>query len=68
MILYTPVPQSEIYTTSSEEYTKFQSISYQGKMCLAEQQQDGSYQLKQLLSTDPQDFLDEQFTPGIYFS
>jgi hypothetical protein len=68
MILYTPMPHSEIYAASNDEFTRFQSVSYRGKACLAEQQQDGSYQLKQLLSTDPQDFLDEQFTPGTIFS
>ncbi|MDY0408205.1 YlzJ-like family protein [Paracerasibacillus soli] len=29
-----------------------------------EEQADGSFQLLQLLSTDPNDFLDQQYNPG----
>lgn len=67
MILYTPLAHSEVYSSSEDEYKKYHCVTYCGKMCLAEQQQDGSYRLIQLLSTDPQDFLNDQFTPGAYF-
>lgn len=67
MILYTPYHHSEIFTVPEDEYAKYHWVSYRGKMCLAEQQQDGSYRLMQLLSSDPQDYLDDQLNPGVFF-
>jgi len=64
MILYTPISESEIFSSSTSEFTKRHCISYEGRLCIAQQQENGSYELVQLLSTDPQDFLDSKFLPG----
>ncbi|WP_099158154.1 YlzJ-like family protein [Virgibacillus ndiopensis] len=67
MILYTPLSETDIFPYSEEAFKSRQCVTYQGKEMYVEQSEDGSYQLLQLLSTDPQDFLDDRFTPGTVF-
>lgn len=67
MILYTPLSPTDIYPHSHEEYSSKQFISHEGRSLYVEQQTDGSYQLLQLLSTDPQDFLNVNYTPGTIY-
>ncbi|HEX6593954.1 MAG TPA: YlzJ-like family protein [Bacillota bacterium] len=64
MILYTPLSETDIFPTSSEIYSNRHCVTYDGKSCFVEKQADGTYQLLQLLSTDPNDFLNENYTPG----
>ncbi|PAV30056.1 hypothetical protein CIL05_09265 [Virgibacillus profundi] len=64
MILYTPLSEADIYPNSPEDFSNRHCVSYGGKSLYVEQTADGSYQLLQLLSTDPQDFMDENYTPG----
>ncbi|WP_163971275.1 YlzJ-like family protein [Oceanobacillus halotolerans] len=63
MILYTPLTQEEVFP-NDQESTNRHHITFQGRECYVEETKDGTYQLIQLLSTDPQDFLDENFAPG----
>lgn len=64
MILYTPLSQDDIFPTTEDVFSNRQCISYAGKTCYVEKNNNGEFQLIQLLSTDPQDFLNENFTPG----
>lgn len=48
----------------SEEIDSRQFVDYQGKKLCVEPQEDGRYKLIQLLSTNPQDYLDPAFSPG----
>lgn len=65
MILYTPLCESDIFPESADEAQMArQFISYQGRTLHVEKTNDGSYQLLQLLSTDPHDYLNDQFAPG----
>lgn len=64
MILYTPLSESDIFDQAENTTSSQQFISYQGRTCCVEQGEDGSYEMIQLLSTDPNDFLNEQFSPG----
>lgn len=64
MILYTPLSQDDIFPSNASSYNNRQCITYEGKTCYVEKNSNGEYQLIQLLSTDPQDFLNENFTPG----
>ncbi|GAB3794911.1 YlzJ-like family protein [Virgibacillus kimchii] len=68
MILYTPLSQEDVFPTANDAYSNRQFMSYEGKSVYVEQNNDGSYQLLQLMSTDPQDFLNEKFTPGSILS
>ncbi|MGY0691615.1 YlzJ-like family protein [Virgibacillus sp. FSP13] len=63
-MLYTPLSETDIFPISEEEFSNRQCVTYQGRSLYVEQLSDGSYQLLQLLSTDPQDFLDSAYTPG----
>lgn len=64
MILYTPLADSDVFPASEEDFTNRHSVSYQGKQMFVEQMSDGQYELLQLLSTDPQDFLNSSYNPG----
>lgn len=64
MILYTPVAHNDIFPTNPDAYDKIESVMYNGRTINAEKLQDGSYQIQQLLSTDPHDFLNAEFIPG----
>ncbi|ENH96532.1 hypothetical protein J416_10201 [Gracilibacillus halophilus YIM-C55.5] len=64
MILYTPLAQEDIYQASSSDYQKQSVVQVQEKSCAVERLENGDLRLVQLLSTDPNDFLNEQFLPG----
>ncbi|MFC0301365.1 YlzJ-like family protein [Virgibacillus soli] len=64
MILYTPLSESDIFPQDENEFGKRHCVSHGGKTLYVEEQADGSFQLLQLLSTDPNDFLDQQYNPG----
>jgi len=61
MVLYTPLSMEEIYP---EEENHYQLINYQGKSVYVTKNETGELQLMRLMSTDPQDFLNNSFTPG----
>ncbi|MGN8644941.1 YlzJ-like family protein [Gracilibacillus sp. HCP3S3_G5_1] len=63
MILYTPLSMEEIHY-SEKDYQQYEFISYQNKPCCIQRLENGDMQIVQLLSTDPNDFLLEQFYPG----
>ncbi len=64
MILYTPLCKTDIFPDPNEELSNRHFVSYQSKTLCVKEMEDGSYELLQLLSTDPQDFLDLNFKPG----
>lgn len=64
MILYTPLSESDIFPTAENLYTNRQCITYEGRTVFVEKNSSGEYQLVQLLSTDPQDYLNNMYTPG----
>ncbi|HEY4601611.1 MAG TPA: YlzJ-like family protein [Cerasibacillus sp.] len=68
MILYTPLTELDIFPTSDADYTKLRSISFKGKSMYVENMTDGNYKIIQLLSTDPNDFLNKNYTPGTLIS
>ncbi|WP_042223719.1 YlzJ-like family protein [Oceanobacillus manasiensis] len=68
MILYTPLSQEEIFPQQEDVTAKRQCVVHQGKSMYVEQKEDGSYQLLQLLSTDPQDYLNDSLSPGTILS
>lgn len=64
MILYTPLSQADIFPEDDSDRTKRQCVQHDGKLLYVEERDDGSYELLQLLSTDPQDFLKPDYVPG----
>lgn len=63
MILYTPLCETDVFPIE-QDYSNRKCVTHQGKLLYVERQADGSYQLLQLLSTDPQDYLDTNYSPG----
>ena len=60
-MLYTPLSIEEIYPQEEENH---HLVTYQGKSLYVKKNEHGELQLVQLLSTNPQDFLNTAFTPG----
>ncbi|GAA0612086.1 hypothetical protein GCM10009001_31640 [Virgibacillus siamensis] len=64
MILYTPLANTDIFPADNAVFTKRHCVSYQNKQFFVEETDKGDFQVLQLLSTDPQDFLRQEFNPG----
>lgn len=62
MVLYTPLVESDIFPESQADERKF--VSYEGRTLQVTQLQSGEYQIEQLLSTNPHDYLNQNFSPG----
>ncbi|SDQ59329.1 YlzJ-like protein [Virgibacillus subterraneus] len=63
-MLYTPLSETDIFPYSEKDFSNRHCVSYKGKDLYVEQTEDGSYQLLQLLSSDPQDFMNSDYNPG----
>lgn len=65
MILYTPLCPHEIF--ASEEQNEVVQLNYRGRDVSCLRHEDGHYEIVQLNSSNPQDFLDHSFSPGSIF-
>ncbi|WP_010530681.1 YlzJ-like family protein [Lentibacillus jeotgali] len=63
-MLYTPLSTTDIFPSSDKEFQKRQCVSHNGKQLYVEERDDGQYQVLQLLSTDPNDFMNSDYQPG----
>lgn len=61
MLLYTPLSYEEIFPGEEDRH---QLVVYNGRPCYVKKRDDETYELVQLISTDPYDFLRIEFTPG----
>lgn len=68
MILYTMMPQELIFPYEEEAVSKQQTIFYQGIPLLVEATDQQTLQVIRILSSDPQHFMDERFSPGTKIS
>ncbi|MBM7572082.1 YlzJ-like family protein [Aquibacillus albus] len=64
MILYTPLSETDIFPTELKDYQKRQTVQVDGRIVELEQIEEGSYRVVQLLSTNPQDYLNQSLHPG----
>ncbi|MBB6452865.1 hypothetical protein HNQ94_001311 [Salirhabdus euzebyi] len=64
MILYTPLSEHDIFPDEEQEFESHKWYSYQGKMLKLKDLSDGSYEIVQMASTNPNDYLDQQLCPG----
>ncbi|CQR47641.1 hypothetical protein BN1058_01968 [Paraliobacillus sp. PM-2] len=64
MILYTPLDYNDVFATNQEQYDKQKLIEVEGRSMLVDCLENGNYRIIQLLSTNPQDFLEESLQPG----
>ncbi|UFU01089.1 YlzJ-like family protein [Radiobacillus kanasensis] len=68
MILYTPLSQEDIFPEDQKSYLGQEIVQVDGKAVCAKKREDGSYEVIQLLSTNPNDFLVQNFQPGSIFT
>lgn len=61
MVLYTPLSIDDIYPAPT---SKQKMLSYQGKTIIVEETNEQQLQLIQLISTDPNDYLQTNLMPG----
>lgn len=65
MILYTPLSSYDIYPTEETiENSNQHVISYEGKTLRVKQTSAYNFEVLQVISTDPSDFLKKNFQPG----
>lgn len=64
MILYTPLSNTDIFPVENDAFTKRHCVSYQGRQFFVEETDKGDFQVLQLLSSDPQDFMRQEYNPG----
>lgn len=61
MVHYTPLSYHDIY---QQEAAQHEIVQYKGKMVSVQKNEQQQYQIMQLISTDPNDYLNKEFTPG----
>lgn len=61
MVLYTPLSVEDIFPNYDSNY---QMVTYKGRSVYA-RKLEGKWQLVQLMSTNPNDFLQSDFAPGV---
>ncbi|WP_102028274.1 YlzJ-like family protein [Salirhabdus sp. Marseille-P4669] len=64
MILYTPLSMDDIFPEDEREYEKHKWINVEGKMMKVYDHNDGTVELTQMISTNPNDYLDTRYMPG----
>lgn len=62
MILHTPISMEEIFL--NDEFKEKKLVHHDGKACYVEESLDGNLQVVQLLSSNPNDYLENKFYPG----
>ncbi|MCA1053570.1 YlzJ-like family protein [Rossellomorea aquimaris] len=67
MILYTTVPQEQIYPTDASEFTGQMMMEHQGIPMLV-QKADDRYRIVRIMSSDPAHYLDGTICPGEYIT
>lgn len=68
MILYTTMPQELVFQTISSEYEKKMVVEYDGIPLLVEKDEEQNYRVIQIMSTNPNHFLDDRYSPGTILS
>lgn len=64
MILYTTVPHDLIFQTPESEYHKQRVVDVDGVQLLVQETSSKDYQVVRVLSTNPNDYLTDKYTPG----
>ncbi|MBD1379265.1 YlzJ-like family protein [Metabacillus arenae] len=64
MILYTMMPDEMVYPVDASAYQKQSVIELNGVQLLVQETNDQQYEIVRLMSNDPMDFLNMQYSPG----
>ncbi|EHL79616.1 YlzJ-like family protein [Bacillus smithii] len=65
MILYTPIPKELIFPALQEEFQAVETVTWQG-IPLMVQKEEQQMRILRVLSTNPNDYLNQQIVPGQY--
>ncbi len=63
MTLYTPLFPEDVFT-DAPDVSPIQEWWIDGRLCLIRRDKDGYFRLERLISSDPQDYLDQRFQPN----
>lgn len=67
MILYTMMPEELVFPIDMSIYDKQKIVQMNGVPVVVSENAQKQYEVVRLLSTNPQDFLNEQYCPGQTF-
>ncbi|WP_194841270.1 YlzJ-like family protein [Salinibacillus xinjiangensis] len=62
--MYTPLNEHDIFPTEDDEYNNYKWVTINNRVMKVQDMKDGTYEVLQTISTDPNDYLDEQYSPG----
>ncbi|MFG6115061.1 YlzJ-like family protein [Halobacillus sp. MO56] len=68
MVLYTPLSEVDIFPAAQADYDNIVITQYNQKTVKALKLENGNYQIVQVLSTDPSDYLHPDYQPGMQFN
>ncbi|WML52050.1 YlzJ-like family protein [Neobacillus sp. PS3-12] len=68
MILYTTVPIELVFPYENDTYEKQKTINLNGIPLLVEYTDPQTIQIVRVLSSDPQHFMDDRYSPGTKIS
>ncbi len=64
MILYTMMPAELIFPTDETQFSNQQYVELNGVSMVVEKNEEHGHRIVRLLSTNPQDFLNDEYMPG----
>lgn len=64
MILYTILPQEAVYQAEAKMFDNQRTTNVQGIPAIVEKDDNDNWRIVRLLSTNPQDFLQQDLMPG----
>lgn len=64
MILYTYLPYEMVFPVDETSYSKEQTIEIDGGLLVVEPISANEYKIVRLISSDPNLYLNEQYSPG----
>ncbi len=68
MILYTTMPQELVFQTNDTEFNKQMIIEHNGIPMLVERNEENNLRVLQIMSSNPNHYLDERYCPGTILS
>jgi hypothetical protein len=68
MILYTTVPMELVFPYETDSFEKQKTMNLNGVPVLVEYSDPQTIQIVRVLSSDPQHFLDQRYSPGTKIS
>jgi hypothetical protein len=65
MILYTPLAIEDIFSEDESEYENHKWVNIGDKVMKVQDLKDGTFEIMQVISTNPNDYLNVDYSPGM---